>query len=305
MSLALGTLITSFIGFITIYFLASSAGLLSERSGIVNIALDGKMIIGALVFASMYQIDGYADQMGWMAPFIALFIAGLAGALYSTLLSIATINFMANQVIAGTALNLLAPAISLIVLKTWFGTESVTIIGADLGTWAGTINTFILVSFLLSIVFVIVLWFIINKTYLGLRLRSSGENPYALETAGISVKKTRWISLTIAGFLAGIAGGLFPVVVGGTFGGTVNGTGYLAIGILIVGQWSVFGIVISSIMFSLLSTLITSSYFSALIPIPSELLNVLPFLIPLGVLMVYTSQGGPKSSGIPYKKDQR
>ncbi len=301
-----GEFITALLGFIIIYSLSSFSGLISERSGVVNIALDGKMIIGALVFASLYQIPEFTDTLGFATPFVAIIIAGLVTSLYSTLLSLATINFMADQVIAGTALNMLSPALSLLIMKTAFNSDTITGIDANLGTWAGTMNEFIIVMFLITILIMVGAWFFISKTSYGLRLKSAGENPYALETAGVSVKKTRWIALTVAGFLSGVAGSIFPIITSGTFGGTVNGSGFISLAILIVGQWSVIGISIVAVIFSSFSAIASSwtSIFDGS-AIPFELINIIPFIIPIVVLVIFKSSNGPSAVGKPYKKDMR
>ena len=299
-----GIFITSLICFTTIYSLGSLAGLISERSGIVNIALDGKMIIGALVFVSLMNVPSFKDGLGTFAPYMGIIIAGFCTALFSTLLSLATINFMADQVIAGTALNLIAPAFSLLFMKAIFNTQNLTFENTSAG-WASTINTVAIVMIIVVIVIVVIAWFIINKTYIGLRMISSGENPYALETSGISVMKTRWIALTIAGFLTGMGGALFPIALGAsTFNGTVNGSGFISLAILIVGQWKIVGIFITSLSFSTLTAL-ASSWVNLGTSLPFEIINILPFILPIIVLMIIKNSNSPLASGKPYRKDIR
>ncbi len=299
-----GLFITSFIAFFTIYSLASLSGLLSERSGVVNIGIDGTMIIGAITFVSILQIKPFMDFFGVLAPFVAIFIAMIATMLYSTLFSIVVINYMGDQVIAGTAINMIAPALSLIIMKSIFETNTLTFSNLSQG-WLGTVDTFAFVMMIICFIVIGIIWLLLSKTKWGLRLSSAGENPYALETSGVSVMKTRWISLTIAGALSGIAGALFPIALGtSAFSGTVNGTGFIAIAILLVGQWKVSGILLTSLLFSLLTS-VANMWTGFGIDFPSELVNIIPFIIPLIVMVIIKTSSGPDSVGKPFKKDMR
>ncbi len=299
-----GLFITSFITFFTIYSLASLSGLLSERSGVVNIGIDGSMIMGALTFVSMLQVNPFMEFFGGFAPFVAVLIAVIATMLYSTLFSIVTINYMGDQVIAGTAINMIAPAFSLIIMKSIFETNTLTFSNLSQG-WLGTIDTFAFTMMIISFLIIGVIWVILSKTKWGLRLKSAGENPYALETSGVSVLKTRWISITLAGALSGIAGALFPIALGtSAFGGTVNGSGFIALAILLVGQWKVLGIILTSLAFSILTS--TANMWTNFdINFPSELINIIPFIIPIIVMIIVKSSSGPESVGKPFKKDMR
>ncbi len=299
-----GLFITSFITFFTIYSLASLSGLLSERSGVVNIGIDGSMIMGALTFVSMLQINPFMEFFGVMAPFIAMIIAIVATMLYSTLFSIVVINYMGDQVIAGTAINMIAPAFSLIVMKSIFETNTLTFNNLSQG-WLGTVDTFAFTMMIIAFIIIGIIWLILSKTKWGLRLKSAGENPYALETSGISVLKTRWISITMAGALSGMAGALFPIALGtSAFSGTVNGSGFIALAILLVGQWKVAGIVLTSLVFSLLTST-ANMWLNFDINFPSELVNIIPFVIPIIVMVIVKSSSGPDSVGKPFKKDMR
>lgn len=304
MSATAGLFITSLLAFTAIYLFASLAALISERSGVVNIAIDGKMIIGALTFSLLYQSEAFVETFGNATPYVALIIAGFAGLAYSVIFSFSVINLMGDQVIVGTALNLFAPAFALLVIKTNFGVNTLTGISTS-ANWAGPVNTFAIIMVIVAFIVVGIAWVILNKTSFGLHLRSAGENPLALETSGYSVYKMRWISLSIAGFLAGMAGALFPVALGaGSFSGTVNGSGYIAITILIIGQWKIWGITLASMGFAVLAAF-AAVWLSITDVIAWEIINILPFLIPLIILVVIKKTDGPLAAGKPYRKDMR
>ncbi len=284
------------------YGLVSLAGLISERSGVVNIALDGKMIIGALVYASLMNVSGFKETFNYFSPFMAMFLAGIGGMAYSTLLSVATINFLADHIIAGTALNLLAPALSIIVVYAAFDQEAVDVLDKSMG-WAGEVSTTAIISVMITGVILALAWFFINKTTMGLRLRSAGENPYSLETSGISVKKTKWIALTIAGFLAGF-GGAIAINTFARFTGTVNGMGFIALAILIMGQWKVAGITIGTIIIGISMAFFTGWGFLDT-NIADELMMIITFILPIIVLILFKSSNAPEAAGKPYRKDMR
>ncbi len=291
--------LTTFIILFAVYMLASTAGLISEKSGTVNIAIDGTMIMGALAYASMASWDAYWNAFGVMAPFVTLFFAMLVGMIYAQLLSFATINLMADQVITGTALNLFAPALSLILLFQYFKLNQI-IIPATTMSW----YVIPLIFLILALLIILFISFLLTKTTFGLRLKAVGENPYALETAGHSVYKMRWQALTIAGALAGLAGGMFIFYNSGSFAGTVNGAGFIALAIVIFGQWKIKGIVLGSFILAFIGSL--ALLLMLLVPeIPYEIMNIIPFVIPILILCIFKSKKGPKSSGIPFKKDSR
>lgn len=305
-NLTLSLAVTTFFAFFTVYTLGSFAGLISERSGIVNIALDGKMIMGALMFALLMSNESFVNSLGRSAPYMAIMIAGAITAIYSLIFIIPTVFWMSEQVITGTAINLISVAFSLLMLNTLRMSDSITIASTSAG-WAGEIDTTAIVMAIVSLIIIIIGWLVISKTHYGLRLKTSGENPYSLETSGISVYKTRVIALLFAGFLSGVAGSLFPITSSGTFTGTVNGSGYISIAILIIGQWSVVFVFLAAIGFAILTSISTIwiTLQNLNDAIPYELFNIIPFIIPLVVLPFIKNSSSPAFAGKPYKKDLR
>lgn len=301
-------ILSAFLFLFSMYSMASMAGLLSERSGIVNIGIEGTMIIGAVWFALLSNsLNGLMNV--WWILIISLIVSITLSALYTQILSVVTINYMADHTIAGTGLNLLAPALAILLSGIITGNTS-EISQPDFKNFSITLSdggAFSLLSILVLIISLTILsigWFVLNKTRVGLRLKASGENPYALETSGVSVNKTKYIALAFAGALAGFAGSIF--VIDKSFHFTVNGSGFIALGILIFGQWSIIGITIGSALIGLLVAIFQNwvTVFGGESQL-GYLMNTIPFIIPLVGLMIFKSVSGPSAVGKPFRKDMR
>ena len=293
-------------------------GMFSERSGVVNIALEGIMIMGA--FAGILFINRFEGSMSGQGLLIlALLIAGVTGALFSLLHAFAAINLKADQTISGTALNLFAPAFAIFTARmiqttqqipftnTFFIKEvpvlgSIPVIG-DLFFKNVYITTY------LGIFIFIIAYIVINKTKFGLRLRACGEHPQAADSVGINVYKIRYAGVILSGILAGIGGVVFVVPTSTNFNATVAGYGFLALAVLIFGQWRVPRIFIAAFFFGVMKTL--SSAHSTIpfiknLPITDGVYKMLPYLITLIALTFLSkSSQAPKAAGIPYDKGSR
>ena len=211
------------------------AGMFAERSGIINIALDGIMILGSFIgalFVYLMQMNNvFADQPQTMF-ILAMLIAAVAGALFSLLLSFSAIKLKADQTIGGTALNLLAPAVALFIIKVFFMQDKLVmpkdigfvILNNDLPLFAKIFFDKAYVSTFIAIALFVILSILIYKTKYGLRLRSCGEHPQAADSVGINVYKMRYLGTTISGALAGMGGYIYiATVAGGTCDGAVAG----------------------------------------------------------------------------------
>lgn len=293
-------------------------GMFSERSGVINIALEGIMIMGA--FVGILFINQFESSMsGQGLLLLALLIGGISGGLFSLLHAFAAINLKADQTISGTALNLFAPAFAIFVARTIQQTQqipftntffikevpilsSIPIIG-DLFFKNVYITTYI------GILIFIIAYIVINKTRFGLRLRSCGEHPQAADSVGINVYKIRYLGVIISGVLAGIGGVVFVVPTSTNFNATVAGYGFLSLAVLIFGQWRVPRIFVAAFFFGIMKTL--SSAHSTIpfikdLPITNEVYKMLPYLITLIALTFLSkSSQAPKSAGIPYDKGSR
>lgn len=293
-------------------------GMFSERSGVINIALEGIMIMGA--FAGILFINQFEDVMsGQGLLLLSLIVAGVTGAIFSLLHAFASINLRADQTISGTALNLFAPAFAIFVARmvqttqqiaftnTFFIKEvpvlgSIPVIG-DLFFKNVYITTY------LGILIFIISYIVINKTKFGLRLRACGEHPQAADSVGINVYKIRYAGVIISGVLAGIGGVVFVVPTSTNFNASVAGYGFLALAVLIFGQWRTPRIFIAAFFFGIMKTLSSAHStipFINTLPISNEVYKMLPYLITLLALTFLSKNSqAPRAEGIPYDKGSR
>ncbi|MFI3167452.1 MAG: ABC transporter permease [Bacillota bacterium] len=299
----------------------SLGGMFSERSGVVNIALEGIMVVGA--FAGIIFIYVMQSAESTMNPqlmlVIALLISAVVGGIYSLLLSFASINMKADQTIGGTALNIMAPAIALFLSRSIIGSKNVRFTNSfylgeslalsDIPVIGDLLfkNTYITVY--VGIAIWIAVMIVLYKTKFGLRLRACGEHPQAADSVGINVYKMRYAGVTISGVLGGLGGLMLIIVTVGTFSGTVNGYGYLALAVLIFGQWKPKYVFPAAVFFAFMNTLAS---FNSVIPfmqslgLSSAVYKMLPYITTL-IILAFTSRSSkaPKSCGIPYDQGKR
>lgn len=292
-------------------------GLFSERSGIVNIGLEGLMIIGA--FASAITIHYLQDVISnnSLVLWIGILVGMLVGMIFSLLHAFASINLSADQVISGTAINMIAAALTVFLARNITGSgnirirssftpfdvpilSDIPIIGDLLFTKTYPTTWFILAILLVST-------FILYKTKFGLRLRSCGEFPQAAEAAGINVRGIRYSGVLISGAFAGIGGALILVTYAGEFTGSVSGLGFLALAALIFGQWKPFGILGATLFFGFASTIANvSQVIPELAVIPPILLKIFPYVVTLIALVLFSkSSQAPKAAGEPFDSGKR
>ncbi len=284
-------------------------GMYSERSGIVNIALEGIMVIGAFFGIFFINIMQMQSAMAGSALFLtALLLAGLIGGIYSLLHAYAAIRMNADQVISGTALNMFAPAFAIYVARMIQGVQQVQFknefriaavpLLSDIPVIGSLFfkNTYLstYIGFLILIASVFVLY----KTRFGLRLRACGEHPGAADSVGINVYKMRYIGVFISGVLAGIGGFVFVIPTSTNFNADVAGYGFLALAVLIFGQWKPIRILGAAFFFGIAKT-IAATY--AIVPalvslgMPDYVYKMIPYIATL-ILLSFTSK---KSSAAP------
>ena len=300
------------------------AGVFAERSGIINIALDGIMIFGSFVGALAVYIGMFGDNTQ-IVFLIAMLAAALAGALFSLLLSFSAINLKADQTIGGTALNMLAPAVTLLIVKIVSMQDRLSmpkalgfiISNPDMNDVFKPFFDKMFISTYIVIALFVVLSILLYKTKYGLRLRACGEHPQAADSVGINVARMRYLGTTVSGALAGLGGYIYiATTASGTAEGTVAGMGFLALAIMIFGNWKPVGIAFGSLLFGLLKC-IGATYASLDINgdgifalkelgLPIYFYNLVPYVVVLLVL-AFTSKKSraPKAEGIPYDKGQR
>ncbi|MCR8632690.1 ABC transporter permease [Paenibacillus radicis (ex Xue et al. 2023)] len=302
----------------TIPLLITALGaLFSERSGVVNIGLEGLMVVGsftgAFVIFKLQSIWPGNQAVIW----IGLFIAMAAGAVFSLLHAFASISLSANQIISGTAINLVAGALTVFLSRNITGSGNIRIttgftpfevpLLSKLPVVGPLIfsNTYASTWFILLIVFLST--FVLYKTPFGLRLRACGEHPHAAEASGINVKSMRYTGVIISGAFSALGGAAMIVTFAGEFTGSVAGLGFLALASLIFGQWRPFGIVGATLFFGFASTIANvSQVIPSLAVFPPIILKVFPYVVTLLALIVFSkTSNAPKAAGEPFDSGKR
>ena len=310
--------------FASVLLLVALGGCFSERSGVINLGLEGIMVIGALGGALVMKFLPVSVGAPVMVLTVILASAA-AGLLYSLLLAVASITFRADQTITGTAMNLLATAAATVAVKAMNASMSG---GNDVSSDISYIepkklfilnigkfefNWFMLVA----VIALIVSFAVLYKTRFGLRLRACGEHPQAADSVGINVYKMRYAGTTISGALAGMGGFVYALTTTNcTSNGDVAGFGFLALAVMIFGNWKPLNIAGASLLFGLFKCIAAAYssidingdgvYMLAEIGISSHLYRMLPYLVTL-VVLAFTSKKSraPKAEGIPYDKGSR
>ncbi|MDD3572950.1 MAG: ABC transporter permease [Eubacteriales bacterium] len=295
-------------------------GMFSERSGVVNIALEGIMVAGA--FSSIYFINRVQGAMsGQGLLLLAILVALGSGLLYSFLHAYAAISLKSNQTISGTALNMIAPAASIYLARTTLPNgiqqiqfvntcriEKVPVLG-DIPVLGPLLFQNCYITTYLGLIILAASAFVLYKTRFGLRLRACGEHPQAADSVGINVYKIRYAGVLISGALAGLGGLVYVIPTSTNFNATVSGYGFLALAVLIFGQWKPLRIFVAAFFFGLMKT-VAASYSG--IPvlkdlgIPSDIYKMIPYIATM-VVLAFTSRRSqaPRASGVPYDKGAR
>ncbi|MBO4911748.1 MAG: ABC transporter permease [Butyrivibrio sp.] len=303
--------------FASVLILVALGGCFSEHSGVINLGLEGIMVMGALGGAlTLKYIDSSLPAIVIVLAVLAISI--LCGAVYSTLLAFACINFKADQTLVGTALNLLAAAAATVIAKsiniiedpnnvssTVQYVEAKKALVVNLGKFQ--FNWFMLVAFIALVCAYVILY----KTRFGLRLMACGEHPQAADSVGINVYTMRWAGVLISGMLAGV-GGIVYITAGVSewkFENGVAGFGFLALAVMIFGQWKPVNIGLAALLFGFfraLSNVYSGFDFLAALNIPGSVYNMMPYIISL-IVLAFTSANSraPKAEGIPYDKGSR
>lgn len=303
--------------FASVLTLVALGGCFSEHGGVINIGLEGIMVIGALGGAlTMKYIP--AGMPAVVVILLVVLASVISGMIFSMLLGIAAIKFSADQTLVGTALNLLGPAVAVVLVRAINTAESVDNVSStvvyrqakksflvNIGSFE--FNWFMLIALLVLIASYIVLY----KTKFGLRLCACGEHPQAADSVGINVYKMRCAGVLISGGLGGL-GGLVYITAGVSewkFENGVAGFGFLALAVMIFGQWRPVNIGLTALLFGMFRAL-SNVYmgFDALVAlkIPSTIYNMLPYIISLVVLVFVSGKSrAPKAEGIPYDKGAR
>lgn len=289
--------------------LAALGSVFSEKSGVVNIGIEGMMTIGAYVGA----VSAYYTHNGW----VGFLLGGIAGMIFGLLHAFACVTCGADQTIAGTAINFIGPGLALFLCKSMFDNSSDTpslpteyklpklfngvfksgSFGYNvLGTYSAVWLSFILVA---------VIWFVFYKTRFGMRLRAAGEHPEACETLGINVFKVRYACVLLSGFLAGLGGAFVTLATVSQFRPTVIvGQGFIAIAAVIFGKFTPQGAFLGCLLFGLCNGLksVLSAMGSSVSP---NILSMIPYVVTILVLIIFVGSGRvPAANGKPYIKSK-
>ncbi len=302
--------------FASVLLLVALGGCISEHSGVINLGLEGIMVVGALGGALVMR--SLAASSAVVMVLVAMIAAILAGMLYSCLLGVAAIHFKADQTLVGTAMNLLATAAATVLVKAMNTAANPDNHSSEIEYVSArkmfivNINGFEFNWFMLvAVIAVIIVYFILYKNRFGLRLMACGEHPQAAASVGISVYKMRWTGVLISGALGGL-GGLCYILAGVSiwkFENGVAGFGFLALAVMIFGGWKPFRIALAALLFGFfrsLSNVYTGFDILNQLNLPGTVYNMMPYIISLIVLILFSkNSAAPKAEGIPYDQGSR
>ena len=281
-------------------------GVISERSGVTNIGIEGMMVVGAIAGAAGSYFTGN--------PWVGFLAAGVCGALVALLHAIASVTFAADQTISGVAINMLAPGMALFACKRLFDGAAMSPIAPKLpkvfgdngleGTVFSNLNVNITTA--LALLFTIIMWFVLYKTKWGLRVRAVGEHPAAADPLGIDVYKVRYCCVLLSGMLAGFGGASMTIAIISQFTQTaISGHGFIAMAAVIFGKWTPFGAYGACLLFGFTQALVIMLGGGDFM-IPSQILSMLPYAMTIVVLILFVGRSvAPKADGVPYVKGSR
>lgn len=310
------SMITLTLIFSTPIIITAIGGMFSERSGVVNIALEGIMMVGG--FAAATSIV-FLEKSTTLAPWLALLVGIVAGVLMSSIHAYLSIHLSSDQVISGTAINLLAGGLTIYLSQIIFGQQrtqnfqngfvktSYPIL-EDIPILGGMFFKNIYPTVFIALFLVVASWYVLYKTPFGLRLRATGEHPHAVDSMGISVYKMRYIGVLLSGAFAGLGGAVMVLTFDTQYTiGSIHGVGFIALAALIFGKWKPLGLLGASLFFGFSQILsVYSTDFAFLDRFPQEFFKALPYVLTIIALVVFSGKAvGPKAAGEIYDKGKR
>jgi general nucleoside transport system permease protein len=293
-------------------------GVFSERSGVVNIGLEGLMLFGAFTGAVTIH---YGEQLGFgdASPWVSFLVAMVVGALFASIHALASISLKADQVVSGVAINFLAAGLAIFLTKKIFNAGQTPVISerisknnipflSDIPIIGDLFFSSAYATSYVAILFAFIVWYLLYKTPFGLRLRSVGEHPMAADTMGINVTRTRYIGVLLSGALAGLGGAVYVASISGNFThSTITGQGFMALAAMIFGKWHPLGAMGAALFFGLAQSLsITGQQIPLLQDIPNVFLLIAPYVLTILALAGLVGRAdAPKALGTPYEKGKR
>ncbi|WP_042348833.1 ABC transporter permease [Bacillus massiliigorillae] len=292
-------------------------GVFSERSGVINIGLEGLMVFGA--FTSIVFTLTFGSTFGSLTPWLAIVAAMVVGMLFSLLHAVASISFRADQTVSGVALNFLAVGLCLFLVKLFYDKGQTDRIDvrfdkmdipflSDIPVIGDIFFKDVYIVSYIAILVAVVVWYVIYKTPFGLRLRAVGEHPMAADTMGVNVTRIRYLGVVLSGAFAGIGGAIHAITVTNDFShATINGQGFMAIAAMIFGKWHPLGAMGAALFFGLAQSLrVVGGSLPFFSEIPSVYLDILPYVLTIIALAGFIGRAdAPKASGVPYIKGNR
>ena len=289
-------------------------GTFSERAGVVNVGLEGTMIMGA--FAGVVFNLTFAGQFGGLTPWLGLLAGAVIGLIFSLLHAVATVTLRANHIVSGTVMNLMAPALGVYLIKLMYGKGQTSMIAENFGYWNVPVLSKIPVigtifftktssTAWVAIIIAFVASWVLFKTRFGLRLRSVGENPQAADTLGLNVYALRYTGVLISGVLGGIGGALFAQSIAGNFSAsTIVGQGFMSMAAMIFGRWNPVGAMAAALFFGFSQSMaIVGAQLPVLNQVPSVYLQVAPYVFTVLILVVFFAKSkAPAADGVNYIK---
>ncbi len=300
MSMILGML-PSVLMIVAPILITAIGGMICEKSGVVNIALEGLMAIGACTAAAAHVLMEGSGMPHNLSLFLALVMGLVVGALFSVVHAVAAINLNADQTISGTGINLLANGVTIFASQILFNADRTKEFRMGMQTDALGVYP----TAYIALAVVLLSWFVLYKLPFGMHLRACGEHPGAAESVGINVKKMRYIAVITSGLLAGLAGGC--VVLTQTIqytSNTINGRGFIALAAVSFGRWRPLGVTGAALLFGTAQAFaIIANNIPALRVLPTEVFNILPYVVTLAALVLFSGKNyAPSAAGKPYEK---
>ncbi|PJK17849.1 sugar ABC transporter permease [Chryseomicrobium excrementi] len=292
-------------------------GVFSEKSGVINIGLEGLMVMGAFV-GIVFNLT-FADQLGGSTIWFSLLAAMVVSGIFSLLHAVASISFRADQTISGVAINMLGVAIALFAVKLIYDKGQTDYVSeqfirfdipvlSDIPFIGPMFFSDVYSTSILAIAVAILAWFVIYKTPFGLRLRAVGEHPMAADTMGVKVNRMRYIAVVLSGMLAGIGGAAYAQSISYEFShSTINGQGFMALAAMIFGKWHPLGAMGAALFFGLAQSLkIVGGSIDFIDQVPTVYLDILPYVLTILALAGFIGKASaPKAIGQPYIKGKR
>lgn len=280
-------------------------GVLSERSGVINIGIEGMMTIGAFAGAAVGYYSGN--------PWLGILCAGLSGGIFALLHAVAAVTFKAVQTVSGVAINLLGPAWAVFLCRIAFDGATMSypvenklpkIMGTGVRGVLANLNVDVMV--VAALLCAIVMWFVFYRTKWGLRILAVGENPAAADTLGINVYKVRYICVILSGILAGVGGATVTLGIVAQFSQTsIAGQGFIGLAAVIFGKWKPQGAYKACLVFGFAQAL-TVVLGGGALAVPSEILAMLPYALTILILILFVGKSvAPKANGVAYEKGRR